>query len=105
MTSKPGGKLNHAMGLCVCGNFTSGIRFGGYRFQGRGQLKVEQDPGRGSYSMPLALVIAIPALLIALCVSLAYERDICASMLDWLQERESKRVRLSRSAIGRPRKL
>jgi hypothetical protein len=50
--------------------------------------------------MQLALVITIPTLLLAVCFSVAYERDICI-LMDWLQAFESKRVKLSQSAIGR----
>jgi hypothetical protein len=39
--------------------------------------------------------------LIAVCFSVAYERDICILMLDWLRACESKRVKLSQPTIGR----
>jgi hypothetical protein len=60
-----------------------------------------KDPWPWQFWMQLALVITIPTLLIALCFSVAYERDICILMLDWLQTFESKRVKLSQRTIGR----
>ena len=60
-----------------------------------------KDPWPWQSWMQLALVITIPTLLIAVCFSVAYERDICILMLDWLQTFESKRVKLSQRTIGR----
>jgi hypothetical protein len=60
-----------------------------------------KDPWPWQFWMQLALVITIPTLLIAVCLSVAYERDICILMLDWLQACESKRVKLSQPTIGR----
>jgi hypothetical protein len=51
--------------------------------------------------MQLAFVITIPTLFIAVCLTATYEREICILLLDWLQEFESKRVKLSASAIRR----
>jgi hypothetical protein len=51
--------------------------------------------------MQLAFVITIPALIIAVCVSVAYQRDICILILDWLQECKWRRTKLSNAAIVR----
>jgi hypothetical protein len=51
--------------------------------------------------MALALIITIPTLLVVVCITAAYERDICIVMLDWLQQFGSRRDKPSYSAIGR----
>jgi hypothetical protein len=51
--------------------------------------------------MQLAFVITIPTLFLAVCLTAAYEREICVLMLDWLREFESKRAKLPASAIRR----
>lgn len=51
--------------------------------------------------MQLALFITVPALLIALGLTVIFERDICIVVLDWLRESEWKKVRLSRTPLAR----
>jgi len=62
---------------------------------------VSLNPWPWQLLMQLALVIPIPTLLLAVCLTGAYEREICILMLDWLREFESKKFRLSTSAIRR----
>jgi hypothetical protein len=65
------------------------------------------DPWPWQPLMQLAFLITIPTLFLAVCLTEAYEREICILMLDWLQEFESKRARPStstiRSLLKRPR--
>jgi hypothetical protein len=51
--------------------------------------------------MQLAFVITVPTLLLAVCLTGAYEREICILMLDWLQAFESKRFKLPGPAFRR----
>ena len=51
--------------------------------------------------MQLALMITVPAFLIALGLTVIFERDICIVVLDWLRESEWKKLKLSRTALGR----
>jgi len=51
--------------------------------------------------MQLALLITVPALLIALGLTVIFERDICIVVLDWLRESEWKNLRLSSTALAR----
>lgn len=60
-----------------------------------------KDPWPWLLLMELAFVIAVPTLLLAVCLTGAYEREICILMLDWLQAFESKRLTLSGSAFRR----
>jgi|HubBroStandDraft_6_1064221.scaffolds.fasta_scaffold62238_5 hypothetical protein len=59
------------------------------------------DPWPWQPLMQLAFVITIPTLLLAVCLTAAFEREICILMLNWLQEFESKRARLPASKIRR----
>jgi hypothetical protein len=51
--------------------------------------------------MQLALIITVPAFLIALGLTVIFERDICIVVLDWLRESEWKKLKLSRTALAR----
>jgi hypothetical protein len=51
--------------------------------------------------MQLALFITVPTLLIALGLTLIFERDICIVVLDWLRESEWKKLKLSPTALAR----
>ena len=51
--------------------------------------------------MQLALFITVPALLIALGLTVIFERDICIVVLDWLRESEWKKLKLSPTALAR----
>jgi len=51
--------------------------------------------------MQLALLITIPVLLIALGLTVIFERDICILVLDWLRESEWKKLKLSPTALAR----
>jgi len=51
--------------------------------------------------MQLALLITVPALLIALGLTVIFERDICIVVLDWLRKSEWKKLKLSRKALAR----
>jgi len=51
--------------------------------------------------MQLALLITIPALLVALGLTVIFERDICIVVLDWLRESEWKKLKISRTALAR----
>ena len=51
--------------------------------------------------MQLALFITVPILLIALGLTLIFERDICIVVLDWLRESEWKKLKLSPTTLAR----
>lgn len=51
--------------------------------------------------MQLALFITVPALLIALGLTVIFERDICIIVLDWLRESEWKKLKLSPATLAR----